>query len=396
MGAPQARLSDFARYWSNVGHRVEVLTGVPNHPTGVVHPGYEKLFCRAETVGGYRVIRTAIYTTANEGFVKKTLGHLSFMASALLIGSWRTSRADVIVVSSPQFFAIFSAWILARLTGAKFVLEVRDLWPGIFVELGVLKTPWIIYLLERLELFLYRRADHIVVVTNGFKDNIVGRNIPAQKVTTITNGVDIEQFSPISASLDIRKKCGAVDGQTLILYIGAHGISQGLDVILDTALSERENPNLRFCLVGNGARKTALLERAKSLGLSNLVMLDSIPKTDVNAYIAAADIALVTLRDIPGFDTFIPSKLFELMGAGVPVIAAVRGESADIASAAGSLVVPPEDASAMASAIQSLANNPTRCQQIIDQQRQYVEKHFNRETLAGGYLALLQSVCSKP
>ncbi|MCA1711649.1 MAG: glycosyltransferase WbuB, partial [Actinobacteria bacterium] len=155
VGAPQARLSEMARTWAADGAEVTVLTGMPNHPTGVVPPEYRAAVLRREQHEGCRVLRTWLYATPNEGFVKKTLGHLSFMFTAVLLGAWRTGRADVVVVSSPTFFSIGAAWLIARLRRAHLVVEVRDLWPAIFVELGVLTNARIIALLEWLEMAAY-------------------------------------------------------------------------------------------------------------------------------------------------------------------------------------------------------------------------------------------------
>ena len=157
-GAPQARLSALAATWAAGGDQVTVLTGMPNHPTGVLPPDYRRAVFRRERTDGYRVIRTWLYATPNEGIVRKTLGHLSFMVSSVLLGGRASGPADVVVVSSPTFFSIGSAWLLARLKRARLVVEIRDLWPAIFVELGVLTSRRVIALLERLRAGRLRRG----------------------------------------------------------------------------------------------------------------------------------------------------------------------------------------------------------------------------------------------
>ena len=195
-GAPQARLSGLAATWAADGDEVTVLTGMPNHPTGVLPPQYRRAIRRRERRDGYRVVRTWLYATPNEGIARKTLGHLSFMASSVLLG-WRAcGPADVVVVSSPTFFSILSGWLLARLKRARFVVEVRDLWPAIFVELGVLTNRRVIRLLERLELAAYAAADQVVVVSEGFRDDLISRGVPPGKVHTIRNGVDTGPVHP--------------------------------------------------------------------------------------------------------------------------------------------------------------------------------------------------------
>ena len=157
-GAPQARLSALAAAWAADGDTVTVLTGMPNHPTGVLPPHYRGAIARRERRDGYRVLRTWLYATPNEGMARKTLGHLSFVVSSVVLGGRGSGRADTVVVSSPTFFSIGSAWLLARMKGARLVVEVRDLWPAIFTELGVLTNRRIISLLERLELAAYHAA----------------------------------------------------------------------------------------------------------------------------------------------------------------------------------------------------------------------------------------------
>jgi hypothetical protein len=186
-GAPQARLSALARAWAADGDAVTALTGMPNHPTGVIPPEYRRAIRRRELRDGYRVQRTWLYATPNGGVARKTLGDLSFMATCVLLGARPSGRADVVVVSSPTFFSIGAAWVLARIKRARLVMEIRDLWPAIFTELGVLTNRRIIRALERLELAAYAAADEVVVVSNGFRDNLIGRGAPPAKVHTIRN-----------------------------------------------------------------------------------------------------------------------------------------------------------------------------------------------------------------
>jgi glycosyltransferase involved in cell wall biosynthesis len=229
IGAPQARLSEMARYWAEAGDEVTVLTGMPNHPTGVIHDGYKGRVRLEEHVDGYRVVRTWLYATPNEGIVKKTLGHLSFMVSNVLRGWRKSGHADVVVVSSPTFFSIFSAYLLAKIKRARFVVDIRNLWPAIFVELGVLTNRTAIAVLERLEFWAYRVADHVVVVSAGFKDNLVTRGVPFTKVTIVRNGVDLGRFKSETDPTASRKHLAVENDRQLVLYRGAHGISHGLE-----------------------------------------------------------------------------------------------------------------------------------------------------------------------
>lgn len=394
IGAPQARLSEMARVWAEGGDEVTVLTGMPNHPTGVVPPAYRGAVRRVEHVDGYRVVRTWLYATPNEGVARKTLGHLSFMVSAVLLGAGHVGRPDVVVVSSPTFFSIGAAWLIARLTRARLVVEIRDLWPAIFVELGVLTDRRLIRALEVLELAAYRAADEVVVVSEGFREDLIRRGVPARKVHTIRNGVDLERFRPTDPDTDTaatRARLGAGPDDVLVLYAGAHGLSHGLTSVADAAARlEREGRRVRFAFVGEGAAKADLERHVAALGLTNVTLLPGVPRDEVPALLAAADICLVPLRDVPLFSTFIPSKIFEYLGAGKAVVGAVRGEAATILREAGAVVVEPEDPDALAAAVAELADDPARRARMGAAGRAYVEARYDRRALALRYRELLR------
>jgi len=388
VGAPQARLSEFARAWAAAGEHVTVLTGMPNHPTGVVPADYRRRIVVRETTDGYSVVRTWLYATANDGVVKKSIGHLSFMASSVLLGCSRVGPADVVIVSSPTFFSILGAWVLARWKGARFVVEVRDLWPAIFVELGILRSRPAIAALEALELSAYRAADAVVVVSHGFAESIAARGIPADKIHVIPNGADLERFRPNPANVDVRARLGAGPGDTLVLYLGAHGISHGLAAIADAAAELATEP-VKFAFVGEGAAKAELSRRVAELELPHVMLMPAVPTESVAELISSADICLVPLRDLQLFQAFIPSKLFEYLAAGKAVVGSVAGEAAEILKAAGALVVDPEDSAAIAGAIGDLSRDPNRRRAMGSRGRAFVEQHFDRQALARRYRALL-------
>ncbi len=388
-GAPQARLSALAAAWAADGDAVTVLTGMPNHPTGVIPAEYRHAIWRLEHRDGYRVLRTWLYATPNVGVACKTIGHLSFMISSVLLGWRRSGRADVVVVSSPTFFSIGAAWLLARCKRARLVVEIRDLWPAIFTELGVLTNRPVIGLLERLELAAYAAADLVVVVSDGFRANLIGRGVPPEKVHTIRNGASLCDFDP-SAGADpaIRSRLGARQGDCLVLYVGTHGISQALPSVADAAALLAGQP-VRFAFVGEGADKARLAGQVAELGLANVTMLPGVPHSEVPALLSAADICVAPLRYVPLFSTFIPSKIFEYLAAARAVVGSVTGETAQILMEAGALVVPPEDSEAMAGAIRELAADPRRRREMGAAGRAYVERWFDRAALARDYRKLL-------
>jgi hypothetical protein len=393
-GAPQARLSALAAAWAADGDEVTVLTGMPNHPTGVLPERYRRAVLRRERTDGYRVLRTWLYATPNEGMVRKSLGHLSFMVSSVLLGARASGPADVVLVSSPTFFSILSGWLLARLKRARFVVEVRDLWPAIFVELGVLTNRRVIAVLERLELAAYAAANQVVVVSEGFRDNLISRGVPPGKVHTIRNGVDTGRFAPEAsgaagdAAVSLRAGLGAAPGDCLVLYAGTHGISQGLPAIADAAARLTEHA-VRFAFVGDGADKRRLERRVAELGLGNVRLLPGVPSAEMPALLAAADICLVPLRDVPLFGTFIPSKMFEYLAAGKAVIGSVRGEAAEILAEAGAVVVPPESPDSLAAAVAALAADQELRAVMGKTGREFAERTCDRTALARRYRAVL-------
>ncbi len=392
-GAPQARLSALAAAWAAGGDAVSVLTGMPNHPTGVLPPAYRRAVFRRERADGYRVIRTWLYATPNEGVLRKTLGHLSFMVSSVLLGGLAAGRADVVLVSSPTFFSILSGWLLARMKRARFVVEVRDLWPAIFVELGVLTNRRVIALLMRLELAAYAVADQVVVVSEGFRADLIRRGVPPAKVHTIRNGVDAAEFAVATgAGRDWRARLGAATGDCLVLYAGTHGISQALPAIAEAAALVAVRPGgapVRFAFVGDGADKRRLERRVAELGLRNTVLMPGVPHAEMPGLLAAADICLVPLRDVPLFATFIPSKMFEYLAAGKAVIGSVTGEAAQILAEAGGVVVPPQDSGALAAAIGALAADPELRAVMGKAGRAFAERRCDRAALARQYRKIL-------
>jgi len=394
IGAPSARLHSLARNLRALGHDVAVLTGFPNHPTGVIPIKYRGRWVMQEDMDGVRVLRNWVYATPNEGIVKKTLGHLSFMFSSVLLGAPRLGKADVVVVSSPTFFAVLSAWVISLAKGVPFVFEVRDLWPAVFVELGVLKNRWIIKALEAVEMFLYRRAAAVVTVTESFRENLVSRGIPRGKVSVITNGVDLEEFSPGDPDPELRRGL-SLEGKFIVLYIGAHGISHALAAVLEAARRLRERRDILFLFVGEGAEKKGLMKRASDWGLENVRFLSGQPRERVQEFYRLADICLVPLRNIPLFDTFIPSKMFEIMACGKPIVASVRGEPRMILERSGAAaVVDPEGSGAIAEAVVSLQEDPSRRRDMGIRGRAFVEKYYQRRALAERYAAILAMVAA--
>jgi len=392
IGAPSARLHSLARELSRLGHAVTVVTCFPNHPTGVIPEEYRGRWTADERLDGFRVLRVRVYAAPNEGVFRKTLGHLSFMATSVLLGGPRLGKADVIVASSPTLFSVLSAWALSVLKGVPFVFEVRDLWPAVFAELGVVKNRRVLGALEALEMFLYRRSAAVVTVTESFRDILVRRGVPEGKVTAILNGVDLEDFTPGPPDDAILGDLAA-RGKFVVLYMGALGLSHALERVLDCAKALSSFEDLLFVFVGEGARKAALMEQARGLGLRNIRFVKGQPRERVLSFYRSADVCLVPLKDIPLFETFIPSKMFEIMGCGRPIVASVRGEAARLLEASGAaVVVAPEDIQAMGRAILGLRGDAAKRREMGAKGRDFVEKGFDRRDAARRYAELLRGL----
>ncbi len=394
VGAPSARLYDLSRCFIDQGHSVHINTCFPNHPKGALYPGYRHGCYMEESIASIDVSRYWTYIAANRGFAKKLAGHISFLLSSAAQYSRNRFSGDVVIGTSPTFFAAIAAAGRGLGYRVPFVMEVRDLWPAIFVDLGVLRNPWLIRMLEMLELWLYRLADRVVTVTQSFRQNLIDRGVSPDKVVNIPNGADVDYWTPRPGDPQLRSKLGLED-KFVVLYIGAHGISHALTRVLECAKQLKENNDIQFVFVGDGAEKQRLLDYQKQERLNNVTFHNSVDKDQVMSFYAMSDACLVPLRDIPLFDSFIPSKMFEIMAMARPIIASLKGEAADIVKRSGSgIVVKPEDAGAIRRSILHLYNDSGLCQELGRNGRAYVCRHFSRKSLADKYLSVLSDAIS--
>jgi glycosyltransferase involved in cell wall biosynthesis len=392
IGAPSARIHEMSKEWVAAGHDVSVVTCFPNHPIGRIYDGYRGGLYMREKLNGIDIHRHWTYVTPNRGFLRKTLGHLSFYPSALVLSNRRVPKPEVAIGSSPTFFAAMAAASMARRCKVPFVMEVRDLWPAIFVDLGVIRNRRVIRLLEAWELGLYRGARHIITVTESFRKNLIDRGIPPEKVSTIYNGADTTFWRRVDVPPGVSRGLD-LEGKKVILYLGAHGISHALSAVLDAAARLRERNDIRFLFVGEGAEKERLKAEAAAAGLSNVLFLEPVDKEAARRFYSLATACLVPLRDIPLFDTFIPSKMFEIMAMGRPIIGSVRGEACDILRrSGGAVIVAPEDGAAIATAAARLCSEPAEVQALGEAGRRFVGEHFSRSTLARRYLDILSAL----
>jgi glycosyltransferase involved in cell wall biosynthesis len=390
VNAPASRTLEHCREWVRHGHTVTVVTNTPNHPRGEVYPGYRNRLCQREETDGIRVVRLLTYVTANEGIVKRTLNFIVFFVMSVLAAPF-LPRPDIVVSTSPQFFAGLAGFAVSRLKRAPWVLEIRDLWPESILSVGAIANPTAIRLLEGLEAFAYRKADAIVSVTDAFKPHIEARG-GAGKVSVIKNGVDLSLFSAAPRDDAFAKELN-IDHRFVAAYVGTHGMAHGLDTVLDAARRLDGQSNVVFLLVGEGSEKRRLREKRDALGLTNVVMLGQQPKEGMPRVWSVADVSLVLLRKLDLFTTVIPSKIFESMAMGKPILLGVRGESRALIEEAGAGIgIEPEDAVALAVAVQTLESDRALYQRMAERGPAYVREHFDRRKLALRYLALLETL----
>ncbi len=396
MGAPSARTSEHARHWVRLGSEVTVITGFPNHPTGIIRPEYRGYFTKRESVDGIDLLRTWIYCAPNKGFLKRIINFLSFFLSSFTLGAILTRRPDVIIGTSPQFFCAVSAYLLSIIKRVPFVFEVRDIWPQSAVELGALRNRAVIRILEAIEMHLYRRAALIVIVAESTLPYLIEKGIDPAKVAIIPNGIDDEYLASASATPEAVRAETGTEGRFIVSYIGTHGMSHALGVVLQAAARLGDDKSIQFLFIGEGAEKAALKAQAASMGLTNVAFIDEQPRERLLAFYRASDLSIVPLKRLPIFRKVLPSKLFELMGAGCPIVCSVEGEAARLVEKSGAGVcIEPENVDALVDAIRALRADSERRDRMRRAGQRFVRAGYLRSTLAAGYLESLSRVVGK-
>lgn len=357
--AAATRVSERALYWAKWGHQVTVLTCAPNFPQGRLYDGWENRWHQVSEQGGIRVVRVKTYISANEGFAKRTLDFLSFMATATIAGLFER-RPDVVVSTSPQFFAAVGGWALAALRRVPFVFELGDLWPRSITAVGAMRHSPAVSALEALELFLYRRSECVVALTRAFKDDLTRRGIPPEKIAVVINGVDLPRYAPRAPDAELSARWG-LDGKFVLGYVGTHGMAHGLINVLDAAERLRSDDRIRFLFVGAGAERQMLIDEATRRKLPNVVFGEAQPKEAMPRVWSLCSVALVHLKDSLAFAEVIPSKIFEAMGMGLPLLmVSPEGEASRIVEGDGAgLWVPAAKPDALAEAAARLAGDET-------------------------------------
>jgi colanic acid biosynthesis glycosyl transferase WcaI len=397
MGAPAGRAGELSRLWVEDGHDVTVLTGIPNHPTGIVPLEYRRKFRRLVTHDNYHgvnVVRTWLLPFPNRKTYERMLNYSSFCISSATTGIF-LDKPDLVIATSPQLLVGLSGWWLARYNGVPFVFEVRDLWPESLVAVGMgsHRSP-LHRSLAKIAGFLYRSCDRLVVVTPAFKEYLIERwRIPEDKIFVVQNGVETSLFSRLTPNLSIRRELGAEE-KFVVSYIGTMGTAHGLETLLEAAARLRESaPEVLFLFVGEGAEKARIVSLARSRGLSNVRFVNQQPREKVPAYITASDACVVLLKRTELFKTVLPTKMLEFMSCARPVILGVDGHARNVMERANAgIFITPEDPAALAKAVMRLAANPALRESLGRNGRQHILHYFSRQDTAKMYLDVLQDL----
>lgn len=397
--APASRVHELSRALVAAGHTVHVVTGQPNHPKGVVYPGYTAASYRRETVDGIDVRRVPTLAAAARGFLSRGLGYVSLPPIQVLAGL-ALPPVDVVLATSPQILTGVAGLALARLRRVPFVLEVRDLWPDGIVATGVMSAnnP-AVRILELIERTLYRNAAGIVSVTDSFVNHFAARGVERERIAVIKNGIDTSLWNPDTAPAPLRKLLNIPDDALLLLYCGSIGLPQDVGLLARVAAISPQSLNLHVAIVGAGVDSDNVAAEIKTLGVGDRVhMLPSVPRRDVPGLLAAADVSAVLLRDVPSFDQYLPSKIFETMAMRRPILLGLRGEAEQLINNAGAgLAHTPGDPHAALAALQKFAAlGPDGRRRMGHAAREYVLAHHDRANQAQDLARFLQHLRHLP
>lgn len=353
VNAPATRTFEHCREWVKAGHDVTVITCFPNYPQGKVYPGYTNSLCKTECMDGIKVVRVWSYMTANKGFIKRIIDFISFSVTSFFAGLFR--ECDIIVATSPQFFAALSGRTLGFFKRKPWIMEVRDLWPDSIKAVGAMKESVVLKYFSKEEKWCYSSAKKIVVVTNSFKREIAKKGIPEDKIFVIKNGANTELFKPREKSQELLRKLG-LEGKRVLGYVGTLGMAHKIDFLIDCV---KELDDYALMILGNGAEKENIQQKIESEGIKNVVLLDSVSKNEVAEYIALQDAALVNLRKSSLFTTVIPSKIFETASMRIPIMLGVDGEAREMVEEFGAgLFYEPENREDFLEKLNTLFSSP--------------------------------------
>jgi len=373
---------ELTHFLAERGHEVTVVTGEVGYmKRGIPSLPWYRRIVRRERDGKVNVIRTYTYSELHRSYLGRLLSFLSFTLLCP-IGLLAVNKPDVVLASTPPIFPVFSAWLICKLRRIPFVLEVRDLWPASAVQMGIVKNKLLIGVMSWMERMLYNHSRSIVALTEGIRDDICSKGLPKSKVKLVTCGVDFDKLYPDTSGASlIRQEYGWQD-KKIALYFGALGEANNIPVILRAAQRLRDRKDIFFVLVGDGMKRAAIEQQVSEHGLVNILILPPVPKDDARWFINAADLCLVTLRDIPLFNGAIPTKLIDYMACGKPVLCGIRGEALRIVEEAkAGVAFAPDDDEQLSKIIVELINDKKLIANMGFGGSAYVQKYFSAEKM---------------
>lgn len=388
---------ELARYLARRGHRVTIIASPVSYLTGNPPPSGSPHFLRKwgeskrGEQGGVTILRTATYHALHRSFANRIFVFFSFMLSSFFVGL-RVKGVDLVWGTSPPLFQGWTAWVLARLKRVPFLFEVRDLWPTFAIAVGVLTNRTFIRMSEWLERFLYRHADRVMVNSPGFIAHVTGRGVLRDRVELVPNGAEPGMFDPADNGEAFRSS-HHLESKFVVLYAGAHGMSNDLGVVLEAAGLLADRPEVQVVFLGDGKEKAGLQARAAENGLTNVTFVPPVPKNEMAVTLAGADACIAILKPLEEYKTTYPNKVFDYMAAGRPVALAIDGVIREVVEAAAcGIFAQPGDPAALASAIRTLASDPERSRKMGMKGRRYVEAHFSRSMLAEKLARILEEM----
>jgi len=391
VAANAKRMNDLASELVSGGHQVTVLSAVPHYPHGRIQPEWRRRPFRVTRENGMKVVRVWVYASPGRKIWQKALNYLSFLGSSLPAAAIVGLDFDVILTISPPLLSGLSAFYYSRLSRKPFIFDVQDLYPETAVQLGVLKGRRIIAFFETLEKFIYRKSAHVTVISDGFRRSLLGKGVPEDKVTVMPNWADIKTFSPSVTPVD-KDEIGLGE-RFIVMFLGTIGRAQGCEVIIEAAARLREREDIGFCLLGDGVARQQLEDKVLRLKLENVSFLDPVPHQEVPRYLSAADACLVHLVANELYKITLPSKMYEYMAMGKPILMGVEGEAARLIEESGAgLNFKPQDSQHLADAVTRLAADPQLCAESGDRGRKYCVEHYSRVGVLDKYEQLLKDV----
>ncbi len=392
---PAILLQELAQSLQSRGHELTVLTGFPNYPAGEIYSGYRLRWRQRETLAGVPVIRVPLYPDHSRSGIRRVFNYVSFALSGALLGPWLASRPDVIFVYHPPLTISIPAYLLSRLWRVPFVYQIQDLWPETLRATGMLYNERLLDWIDRFARFMYARASQILVISPGFRENLLSKGVPAEKIHVISNWVEFEDNSITQPDPELAARLGLAR-RFNIMFAGNMGQAQGLETVIETAALLTDLPEVQFVLVGDGVALPRLTQAVQEKNLANVRFLGRYPQQAMPSLYALADALLVHLKDEPLFAITIPHKILTYLGAGKPILAAVAGDAADLVTQVGAgIACPPENPQALGEVVRHLYNMSLEERQAMGECGfRAAHTRYSRNELVGNIETVLQKAAS--